>query len=172
MIVTNLMRADTANRRAPRKVGNDVALVRKRIERNAMVRRPTILRRARKDRLFVGNIGVFERELPDSEPAKRIDIAPYRRGAVYVAARHHAGGPNGQAAGGVEELSQRRRRRPHQMPIQRFIEMMPRIAKIGQAGVRKRIRESARQEAAVREAGDLFEKKRAPANDIENRIGA
>ncbi len=172
MVIADLQLAHATNGWPPRQCADDFTAACKRVEGHAIRGRPAILRRCREHRTLESDIGVLERELPDTEFGEPFDVTPHHLFAVDVAASHHASGPDGQAANGVKELFETRGRRAHQSSIERFVKMMPRIAHVRQAGAHEVLSDSARQQAPVREAGDLFEELLASANDVENGIRA
>src|SRR5215469_11234836 len=106
VIITHLQLTHATNRRPPRQLADDFPLACKRIEVHAMLCRPAILRRGREHGALVSNIRVLERELPDAEVGKPVDVSPHPWFAVDVATAHDAGGANGQAAGRVEKLAE------------------------------------------------------------------
>jgi hypothetical protein len=124
MIITDLQVTDAANCRAPGQLSDDLATAGERVEGHAMLDRPTILRRSGEHRAIISDIGVLERELPNSEVGEPVDVFPNHLFAVDLAMSHHAGGPDGQPAGCIKEFRESRRRFAHQTAIECVIEMM------------------------------------------------
>ncbi len=172
MVITYLKLSDVANRRAPRQSADDLALVREWIEVHAMLLRPAVRGRGRKDRSLIGDVSVLERELPDAEFSQPLDISPHHSLVVDMPARHHARGPNSQAAGRFEEPAKGRSRLAHQSAVLQVIKVMSRKAEVRQAGACQFLRQAASQQTAIGETGDFVKKLLAAANDVEHRARA
>ena len=171
-IVAYLKIAEPADRRTPRKPSDDLAAIGERVEVDAMLHRPAILKRTGEHGMCVGDVGVLEREFANAEAGQHLDVSVDGGHSVDRAAGHHARRPHFEPRCRPEESREIRCRRPHQVATSSVIVMMARIAQVRQAGVAQPAAEVRRQECAVRETGDLGEMRPAPLDDPDDVVGS
>lgn len=125
VVVTDLQFANAADDGTPGETADNSALAGERIKIDMMFGRPAVLGGGGEDGAFVSDVRVLERELADAERGKGVDVAADVGGGVDVAARHDAGGPNGEGVCGVEERAERWGGVSHQLTVAGIVIVVP-----------------------------------------------
>ncbi len=167
-IVADLQFIDLPDPWSPRQSRDDPTATGEGIEVHVMLARPEVRGGIAEKGFFVGDVGVFERELTDAAGAELADV-PFHVGLRFdKVSRHYAGGSNRQRSGGGKELIESRRIVTHQLAAALVVVVMPGIAEVTQAGVGQAVGKFSRKARAVREAGDLVEISLASADQADD----